>query len=133
MPWVKEASLVRPPASALAAPRTTTAVMGMAPSRPQRMLPIPCARSSRLTGVMRFLLSNLSTASTHNKVSKVASNPMIIPCIQMMWVVKILDKSGKTICVKTLWGFEQVACVLKSNPKLPDKNLIKNNSQYNYR
>ena len=38
---------VRAPAWTLAALRTMTPVMGRAPSRPQSMLPTPCAASSR--------------------------------------------------------------------------------------
>ena len=92
---MKAESFVRPPASTLAAPLTTTAVIGIAPKSPQVIFPMPCAMSSRLTGVMRLRLSNLSTASMQSKVSKVASSPIIIPSFQISVVEKSFESRGK--------------------------------------
>ena len=47
---MKAETLVFAPASIFAEPLTTTAVRGIAPTRPQRKLPIPCAINSRFTG-----------------------------------------------------------------------------------
>ena len=51
-PCMKAETLVFAPASILAEPLTTTAVMGIAPKSPHRKLPIPCAINSRFTGVI---------------------------------------------------------------------------------
>lgn len=95
-------SFVRAPASTFAAPLTTTAVKGIAPKSPQVIFPIPCAISSRLTGVMRLRLSNLSTASMQSSVSKVASSPIISPSFQISDVENSLVKSGK-LCLQKYW------------------------------
>ena len=52
-PCVNAESFVLPPASAFAAPLTTTDVIGMAPNKPQAIFPIPCAINSLFTGVIR--------------------------------------------------------------------------------
>jgi len=67
-------------------------------------LPMPCAISSRLTGVMRLRLSNLSIASTQSNVSKVASSPIIIPSFQISVLENNLEKSGKEILEKIFEG-----------------------------
>ncbi len=58
----------------LAEPLTTTAVIGIAPSNPQKKFPTPCATNSLFTGVILLCLSSLSIASTQSNVSKVAKN-----------------------------------------------------------
>ena len=66
-------SLVWAPKEILAELRTITCVMGNPPIRPDTILPIPWAFNSWLVEVTRFFGSNLSVASTHNRVSRLAT------------------------------------------------------------
>ena len=52
---------------------TITCVIGIPPISPEMIFPIPWAFNSRLVGVTFFSGSNLSVASTHNNVSKLAT------------------------------------------------------------
>ena len=63
------------------------------------MLPAPCAKSSRLVGVTRFSGSNLSVASTHNNVSKLATNAIVKAVTHIAGLV-IAVKFGKLNCPK---------------------------------
>jgi hypothetical protein len=79
-------------------------VMGIAPNSPHSILPTPCAISSLLTGVIRFLLSNLSIASVHNKVSREAKSPINTPSFQISIFENSFEKSGKEILPKMFSG-----------------------------
>ena len=68
------------------------------------MFPVPCAINSRFTGVILLCLSNLSIASTHSRLSKVANNPIIIPVFQMAADENILDTSAIFKSLKILDG-----------------------------
>src|SRR5262249_60609857 len=62
-----------PPAWTLAEVRRTTEVMGSPPIRPDRILPTPCAHSSRLGDEIRRYGSIRSAASRDSKVSRLAT------------------------------------------------------------
>ena len=51
--------------------------MGKPPINPERIFPVPCANSSLLVGVTFLSGSILSVASTHNNVSKLATNAIV--------------------------------------------------------
>ena len=70
-------SLVFTPALIFTELRAITLVIGSPPMRPAKTLPTPCARSSRLAGVVRCSGSILSTASMFSSVSSEATIAMV--------------------------------------------------------
>ena len=96
-PCTMAASLVRPPDWMLAELRTMTCVTGRPPIRPEKMLPVPWAISSRLVGVTRRRGSSLSVASTQSSVSRLATRAMVKPVSHTDGMVTAL-KSGKLNC-----------------------------------
>ena len=62
-PWTMADRLVLAPASILTLDLTISQVMGSPPNTPDTQLPMPCATSSRLAGVVRRSRSRRSTAS----------------------------------------------------------------------
>ena len=93
-PWRIALILVALPVWMFAEERTITWVMGSPPIKPLTVFPTPWANNSRLVGVTRFWGSNLSVASTHNSVSKLATTAMVTPKIQMA-LSPMAEKSGK--------------------------------------
>ncbi len=73
--------------------------MGKPPTSPENIFPAPCAISSLFVGVTRFAGSSLSVASTHNKVSKLATNASVKAVIQTS-ELPITPKFGKLNCPK---------------------------------
>ena len=59
------------------------------------MLPTPCAKSSRLVGVLRFSGSMRSVASTQSRVSRLATTAMVMAVTHTAWEPNALQ-SGKT-------------------------------------
>ena len=58
------------------------------------MFPVPCANNSLFVGVTFLCGSNLSVASTHNNVSKLATKAMVKPVTQTCGLESAL-KLGK--------------------------------------
>ncbi len=73
---------------------TITCVIGNPPINPEIIFPVPWANNSLLVGVTFLYGSNLSVASTHNKVSKLATNAMVKATTQISGFV-ITAKFGK--------------------------------------
>ena len=84
----------------LAELRTITWVTGKPPIIPEAIFPTPCAINSRFLGVTRFSGSILSVASTHSKVSKLATKAMVKATIQTL-ILDIALKLGKMIKSKS--------------------------------
>jgi len=74
--------------------RTITCVIGNPPIKPERIFPVPWASNSLLVGVTRLIGSNLSVASTHKSVSKLATKAIVNAVIQISGLV-IAPKFGK--------------------------------------
>ena len=72
-PWMMAEYFDFPPDWILAELRTITCVIGRPPINPEMMLPIPCAFNSLLVGVAKCSGSSLSVASTHKRVSRLAT------------------------------------------------------------
>src|SRR5690606_5565061 len=83
-----------PPDCTLAELLTITCVIGKPPINPEIMFPVPCANNSLLVGVTFLSGSSLSDASTHNKVSKLATRAMVNAVTQTSTLV-ITVKFGK--------------------------------------
>src|SRR5688500_6743836 len=71
------------PAATLADVLTITDVIGKPPTRPDNILPIPCAFNSVLALEYLFRGSILSPASRHSNVSILATTAIVAPIIQM--------------------------------------------------
>src|SRR5262245_8261627 len=84
----------RPPAWTLAEVRRTTEVMGSPPIRPDRMLPTPCAQSSRLGDEIRRYGSIRSAASRDSTVSMLATTARVAATDQRSGFVRA-PTSGK--------------------------------------
>ena len=76
---------------------TITCVIGNPPIIPDIMLPAPWARSSRLVGVTFLCGSNLSVASTHRRVSRLATKAIVNATIHTSGLEMTL-KFGKLNC-----------------------------------
>ena len=72
------------PACKLALLLTITLVIGNPPIKPDIVFPMPCANNSLLVLVTLLSGSKLSTASTLNKVSKLAIMAIIKPLENIM-------------------------------------------------
>ena len=77
---------------------TITCVIGNPPTKPEIMLPVPCANNSLLVGVTFLSGSNLSEASTLNNVSKLATKAIVNATTHTSGCCKITEKLGKLNC-----------------------------------
>ena len=93
--------MVLPPDCILAEDLTITCVTGRPPINPDTILPAPCATSSLLVGVTLFRGSNLSVASTHNNVSRLATRAIVKAVTQIAGFV-IPEKFGVLNCPKNI-------------------------------
>ncbi len=92
-PWMMLDSFDWAPALRLAVDLTMTEVNGKPPIKPEIILPVPCASSSRLVGVTLLSGSILSVASMVSKVSNEATIPKVNATIQTS-LLNIPEKSG---------------------------------------
>ena len=93
IPCMMADNLLLAPKDMLAELRTITCVTGKPPIKPDNMLPKPWALSSWLVGVTRRKGSSLSVASTHNKVSKLATIAMTMATLYIS-MLRHCEKSG---------------------------------------
>ena len=108
---------------------TITCVIGNPPIIPESIFPVPWAKSSRLVGVVLLCGSSLSVASTHNKVSRLATNAMVNPVIQICnepiiskegkvnWPTNESKLSGTGTFTKCSWEIPKVSSPLVSRKK----------------
>ena len=112
-----------PPKLILSDLLTITCVTGNPPIKPDTILPKPCAFNSLLVGVTLLSGSNLSVASTLNKVSKLATMASTIAIFQTSKLL-MAEKSGKVNWPKKSpielgTGTYTICCAFKLNGKIP--------------